>query len=306
MMADAVRFLSDDALIKVAAWYATLDPAQPAPPVTAGAAARDSDPADAGRKAAAGCAGCHGEAGISRIPGMPNLAGLDPRYLQAATNAYKSGRRRHDMMKALVIGLNDTHIMNIASFYAAQVPGRAQTPATGNKDAGKGAAKTCVACHGADGVSTGLTPSLAGQEAQYFVSAMRAYRDGSRAEPVMKGPATATSDAALGDLAAYYASLPPRPPKLTAPPTMAEWAERCDRCHGTNGNSTDPRVPALAAQRADYLERALNAYRTGARASTAMSAMSKVLTESDVALLAAHYSAQKARAVVYVMLPVKK
>jgi cytochrome c553 len=65
----------------------------------------------------------------------------------------------------------------------------------------------------------------------------------------------------------------------------------------------DPRVPALAAQRADYLDRILNAYRTGERASQAMSAMAKVLTEAEVRMLADYYSQQRARAVVYVRLP---
>ena len=64
-------------------------------------------------------------------------------------------------------------------------------------------------------------------------------------------------------------------------------------------------MPALAAQRAEYLERMLNAYRTGERKSPAMSAMSKVLTEADVGKIASHYSRQKARAVVYVQLPEK-
>ena len=67
-----------------------------------------------------------------------------------------------------------------------------------------------------------------------------------------------------------------------------------------HGNSTDPRSPALAAQRADYLERVLHAYQTGARKSVAMAAMSGVLTDADVENLAAHYARQKARAVVYV------
>jgi cytochrome c553 len=155
------------------------------------------------------------------------------------------------------------------------------------------------------GASSDLTPSLAGQDAQYFVAAMRAYKDGSRADPVMKGPASAVGDKVLADLAAYYASLAPQPPKSSKAPSTAEWAQRCDRCHGVNGNSTDPRVPALAAQRADYLERALNAYRTGDRKSPAMSAMSMVLTDADVGTLASHYARQKARAVVYVQLPEK-
>ena len=89
------------------------------------------------------------------------------------------------------------------------------------------------------------------------------------------------------------------------PLTTAEWAQRCDRCHGVNGNSTDPRLPALAGQRVDYLEKVLQAYRTGERKSPQMAAMSEVLTDADVENLAAHYARQKARAVVYVTLPSK-
>ena len=305
MMADATRFLSDDALIKVAAWYSTLDPAQPAPVPATKPVASGPDPVSAGKAAASGCSGCHGKTGISMIPGMPNLVGLDPKYLVAATNAYKGGQRKHDMMKALVAGLSEADINNIALFYAAQKPGKAQTPAPGNAQAGKAAAAACVGCHGEGGVGTGNAPSLAGQEAQYFVAAMRAYKDGARADPMMKGPAAAVGDAAQADLAAYYASLQPQPPIVSKTLAIGDWAQRCDRCHGVNGNSTDPRVPALAAQRAEYLDRILNAYRTGARKSTAMSAMSKVLTEAEIGMLAEHYSRQKARAVVYVQLPAK-
>jgi len=138
------------------------------------------------------------------------------------------------------------------------------------------------------------------------VAAMRAYKDGSRADPMMKGPAISTSAAAAADLAAYYASLQPQPPKVNKTLGTADWVQRCDRCHGINGNSTDPRLPALAAQRQDYLEVVLDAYRTGARKSEAMAAMSNMLTAADVRGLAAHYSRQKARAVVYVVLPAKK
>lgn len=92
---------------------------------------------------------------------------------------------------------------------------------------------------------------------------------------------------------------------MRKPPTTAEWAQRCDRCHGVDGNSTDPRLPALAAQRVDYLENVLHAYRTGERKSPQMAAMSDLLTEADVENLAAYYARQKARAVVYVILPTK-
>lgn len=303
MMAEAVAFLSDDALVKVAAWYASQDPAPPAPAAALKGSTAAPDPVGAGKAVAAGCGSCHGETGVSAIPGMPSLVGLDPKYLVAATNGYRNGQRKHDLMKALVAGLSDADIENVALFYASQKPARATTPAAGNKVAGKAAAAACAGCHGESGVSAGTTPSLAGQDAQYFVAAMRAYQDGSRADPLMKGPASAIAEPALADLAAHYASLQPQPPKIARALSTSDWADRCDRCHGANGNSTDPRVPALAAQRAEYIEAILNAYRTGSRRSQAMSAMSKVLTEADASQLAGHYSRQKARAVVYVQLP---
>jgi cytochrome c553 len=64
-------------------------------------------------------------------------------------------------------------------------------------------------------------------------------------------------------------------------------------------------MPALAAQRVDYLEKVLHAYRTGQRKSPQMAAMSNVLTATDVENLAAHYAGQKARAIVYVTLPAR-
>jgi cytochrome c553 len=87
--------------------------------------------------------------------------------------------------------------------------------------------------------------------------------------------------------------------------TTAEWVQRCDRCHGVDGNSTDPRLPALAAQRLDYLQKVLHAYRTGERKSPQMAAMSDVLSEADVENLAAYYSRQKARSVVYIAVPAR-
>ena len=306
MMADAAKFLSDDALVKVAAYYASLEPAQPPPAASVKAAPAAPDPVSAGKAAAASCGGCHGEIGISKIPGMPNLVGLDPKYLAAATNAYKKDQRKHDMMKAMVAGLSDADVNNIALFYAAQKPAKAQTPAPGNQAAGKAAATVCAACHGEAGFGTDAAPGLAGQEAQYFVAAMSAYKSGARADPMMKGPAGSTSEANAKDLAAYYASLQPQSPKTVKTVNAAEWARRCDRCHGVNGNSTDPRMPALAAQRVEYLELVLDAYRTGARKSQAMAAMTNVLTPENIRDLAAHYSRKKPRAVIYVVLPEKK
>ncbi|MGP1677237.1 MAG: c-type cytochrome [Burkholderiales bacterium] len=300
----AVKFLSDDALVKVAAYYANVEPA---PPTVSGSAKAGAakDPVSAGKAAAAGCSGCHGDAGISSTAGMPNLVGLDPKYLVASVKAYKSGQRKHDMMKTLVSAVTDAELDNIALFYALQKPGKAKTPSPGNKEAGKSAAAACAGCHGEGGVSTGTAPSLAGQDAQYFIAAMKSYKDGSRSDAAMKAPAASVDDGAIKALAAYYANQMPQQPKVRKPLTTEEMAQRCDRCHGVGGNSTDPRVPALAAQRPEYLERVMRAYQKGERKSTAMTAMLDGLSEEDIRGLAAHYARQKARSVIYMPLPSK-
>jgi cytochrome c553 len=303
LMDGAVKFLSEDALFKVAAYYASLDPPQPA----AKSGARTApDPAQAGKLAAAGCTGCHGETGISSTPGMPNLVGLDPKYLVAAMKAYKSGQRKNDTMKSMLAQVSDANLEHIALYYALQKPARAKTPTPGDAAAGKTAAAGCAGCHGEQGVSGSSTnPSLAGQDAQYLATALQSYKDGSRNEQTMKALAASLDGRAGRDLAAYFATQSPQPPNVRKPLSTAEWVQRCDRCHGVNGNSTDPRVPALAAQRVDYLMKVLHAYRTGARKSPQMAAMSDVLSEADVENLAGYYARQKARAVVYVMLPSK-
>jgi cytochrome c553 len=305
-MSGAVKFIADDALIDVAAYYASLDPPAPTAASLRKPEHAKPDPVSAGKAAAAGCAGCHGETGITETAGMPNLVGQDPKYIVAAISSYKNGQRKSDVMKALVSGLGEKDMKNLALYFALQKPARAKTPATGDVAAGKAAAEACAGCHGEEGVSsTPTTPSLAGQDAQYFAAALQGYKDGSRADPTMKGLAVALDGATIKNLSAYYASLTPRAPKVMKPQTTAELAAKCDRCHGVNGNSTDVRIPALAAQRADYLEHVLLAYQSGARKSPEMEAMTAVLSEEHIAGLAAHYARQKARAVLYLPLPAK-
>jgi cytochrome c553 len=305
-MEGAVKFLSDDALVKVAAFYASLDPAQPLAKSAGKPAPAKPDPVAAGKEAAAACGGCHGETGVSKTPGMPSLAGLDPKYLVVATSAYKTGQRKNDMMKSMVASLNEEAIGNIALFYALQKPTKAQTTASGNPAAGKAAAAACSGCHGDQGVSASSdNPSLAGQDAEYFAAALKGYKDGTRKHDAMKSLADGLADSAIKDLAAYYAGLQPQQPKVEKPLSTAEWVQKCDRCHGINGNSTDPRIPALAGQRAEYLEKSLRAYQSGARKDSIMAAMSSSLSENDIAGIVAYYARQRARAFIFMDVPCK-
>jgi len=302
-MNTSVKFTSDAALVKVAAYYASLDPPQP----PAAAAPTFLDPVLAGKTAAAAaCAGCHGEAGVTTTPGFPSLVALTPQYLTTAMKAYRSGQRQNDTMKSMLAAIGDADIDHIALFYALQKPARAQTPAPGDQQAGKASTVGCAGCHGDQGVSSNpTTPSLAGQDGEYLVAALRAYKNGARADETMKTLAGPLDDTTMKNIAAYYAAQEPQALNVRPPSTTQEWTQKCDRCHGLNGNSTDPRIPALAAQRVEYLQTALREFQTGARSSSEMHAMSDVLSADDIKNLATYYAHQKARAVVFMPAPDK-
>lgn len=86
-----------------------------------------------------------------------------------------------------------------------------QALAAGDVAAGQAKAAVCAACHGADGIATipGY-PNLKGQNEQYIVSSLNAYKNKERyggLAAVMQAQAAALSDADVANLAAYYASL---------------------------------------------------------------------------------------------------
>ena len=166
------------------------------------------------------CAACHGERGISKLAGMPSLVGLDPQYLVASMKAYANGQRKHNIMNALLAGVGEAELNSIANYYARQAPARAQTPSVGDPAAGKTASATCAACHGEQGVSTNPAwPSLAGQDARYLASALKAYKDGSRSDATMKPFVASLDDKTINDIASYYAGLRPAQPstKISGP-----------------------------------------------------------------------------------------
>jgi len=68
----------------------------------------------------------------------------------------------------------------------------------------------------------------------------------------------------------------------------------CAACHGPDGNSpTSPEFPKLAGQYYDYLVRALNEYKSGARKNAVMAGQAQPLTAKEIEDLAAFYASQK-------------
>lgn len=83
--------------------------------------------------------------------------------------------------------------------------------AAGDAAAGKAKSAACAACHAADGNSVVPTfPKLAGQHAAYLEAQLKAFKSGTRANPIMAGQAAALSDADMANLAAYFSSQTPK------------------------------------------------------------------------------------------------
>jgi len=69
----------------------------------------------------------------------------------------------------------------------------------------------------------------------------------------------------------------------------------CMACHGADGNSPNPEWPNLAGQHAGYLLGQLKAFKSGERQNDLMSPMAMILSDEDMADLAAYFSTQTLR-----------
>jgi cytochrome subunit of sulfide dehydrogenase len=80
-------------------------------------------------------------------------------------------------------------------------------------------AASCAACHGTQGNSTGITPTLAGLDAGYFTAQMLAFKDGSRPATVMHHHAKGINVDEINLLANYFSQqkrVSSQPPKAQA------------------------------------------------------------------------------------------
>ena len=73
-------------------------------------------------------------------------------------------------------------------------------------DPGRDVAATCAACHGTDGRSHSVIPSLAGRDRNELVRAMREFRDGRRSSTIMQQIAKGYTEAEIDAAAAYFAA----------------------------------------------------------------------------------------------------
>ena len=178
---------------------------------------------------------------------------------------------------------------------AATIP---YSPLLAQENAGqKVVTQVCQNCHGPDGNSVSSTfPRLNGQQADYIIAQLKAFRDHSRADPhamaYMWGMASRLDDPTITAIAQYLSGQAPtgaqtggalsrQGRQLYVNGDAAHNIPACAACHGANGEGNGP-IPRLTGQHADYLRKQLENFRSLLRNNDVMHANTQDMTDSQI------------------------
>jgi cytochrome c553 len=176
------------------------------------ASAANTQDVEAGRAKAQPCAACHGADGNSPTPEVPSLAGQSWRYLYVQLRDFQEGRRSNPLMSPMAKPLSREDMMAIANFYAAQ-PLKPQPFAVDEAKARLGKAKAdetlCAMCHLGAFKGQNEIPRVAGQNYQYIVAQLKAFKERTRTNDAgnMTSVARTLSDADIENLGHYITGL---------------------------------------------------------------------------------------------------
>ncbi|MFD2111956.1 c-type cytochrome [Thiorhodococcus fuscus] len=211
--------------------------------------------------------------------------------------------------------MNQLKRLMLPVVFCCSMPAQAETP-LGQRLATQGdpnrGIPACSSCHGPEGSGNEAIGSarLAGQSTLYLQRQIENFRDGRRANPLMRPWAEQLTPAERVAVSDYYAAL--APVGQTTTPTSApnpaigtdlalfgDWPDRklpsCIQCHGPSGQGVGANFPALAGQPYSYLLNQLTAWAQGTRSGDPLGMMQHVasrLTEDEMRSVAAYFAAQ--------------
>lgn len=177
---------------------------------------------EAGKQAAAACQACHGQGGAKPIMGVyPKISGLGEKYLYNQLVAIQEDARPIPEMIGQLTGKSKQDLEDLAAYFASQkmvvsqadpelVEKGAALYRGGNMASGVPA---CAACHNPQGKGNGPAgyPHIGGQNAEYLVKQLEAYRDGTRANganaAIMMDVSARLTDAEIEAVSSYISGL---------------------------------------------------------------------------------------------------
>jgi cytochrome c553 len=179
-----------------------------------------------------------------------------------------------------------------AAAWAAEPQAAKPDPARGQAIA----TQVCSACHTVDGSrGSPANPILAGQHPEYIVKQLEEFKADKRQNPIMKGFASALSEADMKNVAAFYASKQAKP-GFAKDKELVSLGERiyrggiadaqvaaCAGCHSPTGAGIPAHYPRIGGQHADYVEAQMLAFRSRARTnSPEMTAMAERMSDREI------------------------
>jgi cytochrome c553 len=202
------------------------------------------------------------------------------------------------MKSQLVISLAASGLLGWTSAPALDVDASSRAAAT------RVAIGTCATCHGPHGHSySSKFPVLAGQQPNYLVAQLQAFKSQTRGDPdalgYMWGMAAPLDDAMMAGLADYYSKQAPQAGPAGDPALIARGKDiyqngdsahgipPCGACHGAGAAGTDA-FPRLAGQHVQYLIKQLGSFRNNMRNVAVMHGVAQGLQVSDMEAVATY------------------
>jgi cytochrome c553 len=188
-------------------------------------------------------------------------------------------------------------------------PAVADEPDAADKShAQKVAVTVCGTCHGPQGNNTQPKfPRLAGQNANYLATQLKAFRSQTRGDPdaiaYMWGMASELDDASMAALAGYYNSQRPEPSTAGNSSLVgtgrdiyehgiaSQGVPACSSCHGPDAHGLQD-FPRLAGQHAQYILKQLSSFQSNMRNVAIMHGVAQNLHLADMQAVAAYLEAQ--------------
>ena len=166
----------------------------------------------------------------------------------------------------------------------------------------------CGTCHGPRGNSIQPKyPRLAGQNANYLMAQLKAFRAQTRGDPdavgYMWGMASQLDDDTIQALAAYYSAQRAEPSASGASATItrgreiyaqgvaAQGVPACSSCHGPDGHGMQD-FPRLAGQHGQYVLKQLASFQSNMRNVAIMHGVAQNLNLGDMDAVAAFLEGQ--------------
>jgi cytochrome c553 len=167
--------------------------------------------------------------------------------------------------------------------------------------------RNCTWCHGTSGQGYTVAPRLAGQRPLYVETQIRSFREHVRDNPFSKqymwGAAASLDPGTVRDLAAYFATIPPRPAndgdRALAATGRAIYMEgipdanvaACYACHGPNAEGIRD-IPRLGGLSRFYLKARLEQWGQGYHsvAGSPMPIVSRSLAPNEIEALTSYLS----------------